>query len=203
MSKFKITVIKIYSKLINIVIMNSWIAHVKSYQSKHNCSWKQALSGAKGSYTKQQGNGRKIVPMLVSDEVKSNPVFAEPKKTKQPKAGSDEWYKKKEESSNQTIQSLIDRIEQGVGNYGKAKYKKAYKASDITQLSKKKKKQSEDSDEEEIVINNKKKKNKSLDQLLKNRKEKWKQLYKDNQVESSCRPNQIRVEAYCRNKTKK
>ena len=116
-----------------------------------------------------------------------------------------EWYKKKEESSNQTIQSLIDRIEQGVGKYGKAKYKKAYKASDITQLSKKKKKkkQSEDSDEEEIVINKKKKKNKSLDQLLKNRKEKWKQLFKDNQVASSCRPNQIRVGAHCRSKPKK
>ena len=51
--------------------MNSWIAHVKSYQSKHNCSWKEALSGAKNSYTKQQGKGKKIVPMLVNDEVKS------------------------------------------------------------------------------------------------------------------------------------
>jgi hypothetical protein len=187
--------------------MNSWIAHVKSYQSKHNCSWKEALSGAKNSYTKQQGKGKKIVPMLVNDDVKSNPVFAEPNETKQPKAGSDEWYKKKEKSSNQTIQSLIDRIEQGVGKYGKAKYKKAYKASDITQLSKKKKKkkkQSEDSDEEEIVINKKKKKNKSLDQLLKNRKEKWKQLFKDNQVEKAkCKPNQILVEAYCRTLPKK
>ena len=150
----------------------------------------------------KQAKVKKIVPTPVSGDVQINLPMT-PKKSKRPAMGSDDWYKKKEESSNQTLQNIIDKIEKGTGKYGKAKYQKAYKASDITQLSKKKKKQSEDSDEEEIVINKKKKKNKSLDQLLKNRKEKWKQLFKDNQVASSCRPNQIRVEAHCRTKPKK
>ena len=141
--------------------------------------------------------------MLVSDEVKSNPVFAEPKKTKQPKAGNDEWYKKKEENSNHTIQSLIDRIEQGVGSYGKAKYKKAYKVSEITQIGQKKKKKKDSDEEAEVVIKKKKKPNK-INEALKKEKNKWKDLFKENQVEKAvCKPNQIRVKAYCRNKTGK
>lgn len=29
---------------------NNWIEHCKDYQSKHNCSWKEALTKAKKSY---------------------------------------------------------------------------------------------------------------------------------------------------------
>ena len=31
---------------------NPWIVHCKKYQKKHNCSWKEAMSGAKSSYKK-------------------------------------------------------------------------------------------------------------------------------------------------------
>jgi len=35
--------------------MNSWIKHVKAYQAKHGCSYKEALQGAKASYKKGGG----------------------------------------------------------------------------------------------------------------------------------------------------
>ena len=31
---------------------NRWISHVKAYQKKHNCSYKQAMARAKKSYKK-------------------------------------------------------------------------------------------------------------------------------------------------------
>jgi hypothetical protein len=35
--------------------MNSWIKHVKAYQAKHGCSYKEALQGARTSYKKGGG----------------------------------------------------------------------------------------------------------------------------------------------------
>lgn len=36
--------------------MNKWIQHVKEYQKKHNCSYKDALKGAKMTYNKKGGS---------------------------------------------------------------------------------------------------------------------------------------------------
>ena len=38
---------------------NSWIEHVKQYAKSHNVSYKQALKGAKSSYTKTTATKRK------------------------------------------------------------------------------------------------------------------------------------------------
>ena len=35
--------------------MNLWIKHVKAYQSKHGCSYKEALQRSKASYKKGSG----------------------------------------------------------------------------------------------------------------------------------------------------
>ena len=32
--------------------MNDWIKHVKAYQAKHGCSYKEALQKAKATYKK-------------------------------------------------------------------------------------------------------------------------------------------------------
>ena len=37
--------------------MSEWIKHVKKYQEKFNCSYKDALKGAKHTYKKQRGSG--------------------------------------------------------------------------------------------------------------------------------------------------
>ena len=37
--------------------MSEWIAHVKDFQAKHNCSYKDALKGASSSYRSMKGNG--------------------------------------------------------------------------------------------------------------------------------------------------
>jgi hypothetical protein len=34
-----------------------WIQHVKAYQAKHNCSYKEALVGAKSTYKTISGKG--------------------------------------------------------------------------------------------------------------------------------------------------
>ena len=34
-----------------------WIKHVKAYQKKHKCSYKEALVGAKSTYKKHSGEG--------------------------------------------------------------------------------------------------------------------------------------------------
>jgi hypothetical protein len=34
---------------------NPWLKHVKTYQAKHNCSYKDALKGAKATYKKGRG----------------------------------------------------------------------------------------------------------------------------------------------------
>lgn len=36
---------------------NSWIMHCKKYQGEHGCSWKEALKGAKESYTQKISGG--------------------------------------------------------------------------------------------------------------------------------------------------
>lgn len=36
--------------------MNKWIQHVKEYQKNHNCSYKEALKGAKMTYNKKGGS---------------------------------------------------------------------------------------------------------------------------------------------------
>jgi hypothetical protein len=53
----------------------TWIEHVKAYQSKHKCSYKQALKGAKSSYSK--------VGAVKVEPVKVEPVKVEP--VKEPK----------------------------------------------------------------------------------------------------------------------
>ena len=36
---------------------NPWLKHVKAYQAKHNCSYKDALKGAKATYKKGTQGG--------------------------------------------------------------------------------------------------------------------------------------------------
>jgi hypothetical protein len=40
--------------------MNDWITHVKCYQATHNCSYKDAMSGAKSTYKKGSVEGGKF-----------------------------------------------------------------------------------------------------------------------------------------------
>ena len=35
--------------------MNPWISHVKAYQAKHKCSYKEALQKSKATYKKGSG----------------------------------------------------------------------------------------------------------------------------------------------------
>ena len=42
--------------------MNSWIKHVKAYQAKHGCSYKDALKGARTSYKKGGGMFDDLLP---------------------------------------------------------------------------------------------------------------------------------------------
>lgn len=202
--------------------MSNWIQHCKKYQAHCGCSWKEALKGAKESYqrggsdkpetisdlfddkkfptdhpywnsnkqTKPKKKSKVIAPtLMLSDPApKGSSIFNPPvSKSKKPKKGSDEWYKKKEESSSNYLQGLINRIEKGEGNYGKSKYKKAYKVDDFTKMGKKKK--SSKAPKKSEVKTNKK------------NTQKWKDLFKQNQSDtlSACKPNQIRVRAYCRN----
>ena len=37
--------------------MSAWISHVKAYQAKHGCSYKDALRGASSSYRSMKGSG--------------------------------------------------------------------------------------------------------------------------------------------------
>ena len=39
--------------------MNEWLKHVRAYQAKHICSYKQALQQASKTYKKQKGAGTK------------------------------------------------------------------------------------------------------------------------------------------------
>ena len=143
---------------------------------------------------------KKIAPMLVNDQspVANNPFNppVEEKKSKKPKKGSDAWYKKKEESSSNYLKDLINRIEKQDGRYGKEKYKKAYKASDIDRMGRKK---GTKVAEDEVKINKKKKKPNKINQLLKAEKNKYKKLFLENQNENAkCKPNQTYVKSYCR-----
>ena len=51
--------------------MNLWIKHVKAYQSKHGCSYKDALKGARTSYKKGSG----ILDILGKTTMTEKPVM--------------------------------------------------------------------------------------------------------------------------------
>ena len=50
---------------------NPWLKHVKVYQAKHNCSYKDALKGAKATYKKGRG--------VFEDIMKSRRITDEPR----------------------------------------------------------------------------------------------------------------------------
>jgi hypothetical protein len=70
---------------------NAWIEHCKKYQQKHNCSWKEAMIGAKATYKK--GNGifskkqltniilhkNKVIEDLEEEAYKSGGFIVDPK----------------------------------------------------------------------------------------------------------------------------
>ncbi len=166
--------------------MNTWMQHCKNFQKQHNCSWKDALKGAKATY--QKGGARKVAPTLLSSSAEPSgaSVFT------QPERGSDQWRKKKDENSVQYLEDLIKRIELGEGDYGKQKYQKEYKVGDITNLAKKKQ------------INKKKTNKSSLDAKIKAQENKWANLLQSNQVvTTTCKPNETEVKAHCRRRKKK
>ena len=46
---------------------NAWIQHVKAYQNKHNCSYKEALKGAKLTYNKVKKGGNSMYSQYEDD----------------------------------------------------------------------------------------------------------------------------------------
>ena len=49
---------------------NPWLKHVKAYQAKHNCSYKDALKGAKATYKKGRGVFEDITKSRITEEPK-------------------------------------------------------------------------------------------------------------------------------------
>ena len=47
---------------------NPWLKHVKAYQAKHNCSYKDALKGAKATYKKGRGVFDDITKSRMTEE---------------------------------------------------------------------------------------------------------------------------------------
>ena len=51
--------------------MNAWISHVKAYQAKHGCSYKEALQRSKATYKKGSG----ILDILGKTTMTEKPVM--------------------------------------------------------------------------------------------------------------------------------
>lgn len=78
--------------------MNSWISHVKAYQAKHGCSYKEALQKSKATYKKGSG--------FFEDMMKSQ-------KTEQPRfetGGASMERRKREEQAAREAERLAERM---------------------------------------------------------------------------------------------
>lgn len=64
--------------------MSNWIDHVKSFQKKHNCSYKDALKGAKQTYKGGGNQAAGYIQALIANELKTknNKKFIDAKKRK-------------------------------------------------------------------------------------------------------------------------
>lgn len=58
--------------------MSSWIQHVKTYAAEHGISFKDALSKAKGSYTKNALSSKpaKALPKVIKESNDSSPSLS-------------------------------------------------------------------------------------------------------------------------------
>ena len=78
---------------------NPWLKHVKAYQAKHNCSYKDALKGAKATYKKGRG--------VFDDITKSRMITEEPRF----EAGGDHLKRQiKERKDAQAAEILASRM---------------------------------------------------------------------------------------------
>jgi hypothetical protein len=168
--------------------MNPWIQHVKAYQAKHGCPFREAMKKAKASYKPQKGGARKIAPVLVTAPAKPAKVFS--------LSDSTTRQQRKEQANEDFFADLERKIANKEGAFGLEENLREYDLG-----------RSDKPEAELKTVRSKiEKRGKARDAAVRKDKKKKKQKKKCKCPKPKapvCPNNAIKVTAHCRVKSKK